>query len=205
VTAAEPPRTGATELSSEGNPGSAGTDGRPARLAFGFHQGLEYLAGLYLVGNAAHLRETGAAVCFVAGVAMVVLAALTHGPLGIGPLSKALHRMADLVFIPTLAAAPLLFHLGHDVAAVLLLEPLAVAMVVMVKVTNYTRPQPRARRCSRPAAPAASRAVISEETIRAGARVAGIMAGKLKERGPRAAGQLVGRHLAKKRRPPPAS
>ncbi len=199
------PRTGATELRREGKPGSAGTDGRPARLAFGFHQGLEYLAGLYLVGNAAHLRETGAVVCFVAGVAMVVLAALTHGPLGIGPRPPATHRMADLVLVPTLAAAPVLFHFGHDLAAVLLVEPLAAAMVVMVKVTNYTRPQPRGRRCERPGAPAASRAVISEETIRAGARVAGIMAGKVKEQGPRVAGQLVGRHLAKRRRPPPAS
>ena len=182
-----------------------GTDDRPGRLAFGFHQGLEYGIGLYLVQFAARLREAGAAVCFVAGMAMVVLAALTHGPLGIGPLPRALHRVADLLLITAVAAAPLLFHLGNDLGAVLLLEVLAAAMVVLVKATNYTRPPAPARPREGPEAPTAGRAVISPETIRAGARATGMMAGKLKQEGPRAAGQLVGRHLAKRRRPPTAS
>jgi hypothetical protein len=162
---------------------------------------VEYLGGLYLFQVAAHLGHRPATVCFVAGMTMIVLAALTGRPLGVGPLPRHLHRLVDLGLVAGVAAAPFVFHFVGDLAAVFVLEALAAAMIVVVKLTNYAHPQPKVRAQPPSSAPALSRRKFSEEILIASARKAGRTARMLKENGPRSAGKVVGRLLPSKRRP----
>jgi hypothetical protein len=182
-------------------PSAAPSPGRndfDARLPFGFHQAVEYLGGLFLASNAAHLGAHGAVVCFTAGMAMVLMAALSGRPLGAGPLPRPLHRFADLALVAALPAAPFALHFGHDLAGVIVVESLAVLMIVVVKHTNYDPRRPRARPV-RPTPRATPRPIFTEETLAATARSAGIMAKKLKAHGPRAAGRMLGRLRARRR------
>ncbi|HEV7863131.1 MAG TPA: hypothetical protein VGR20_10540 [Acidimicrobiia bacterium] len=169
-------------------------------LPFLSHQVLEYLGALYLLQVGSHLKGRPAAVCYVAGVVMLVSATFSGRPLGGGPLPRHLHRLVDVVLVLGVAAAPFLFHFTDQVTATLRLEGLAVVFAFLVKVTNYAHPQPRRRRRppSRQSAPFPPRR--PEETLKVTARKAGRATGIVKQKGPRAAGQFVGRQL-KRRRP----
>jgi hypothetical protein len=152
-------------------------------VPFPVHQILDYLAGLYLLQVGSHLRGRAATVCYVAGAVILVAAVFSGRPLGGGPISRPLHRVVDVVIILGVAAAPFVFDLTGNASDVLRFEGVAVLLIVIVRFTNYVRPQPGAT----------SRAVA--DTAVGTARL-------LKAKGPRAAGRMVGRRLAPKNRPP---
>lgn len=132
--------------------------------------------GLYLLQVGSHLRGRPETVSYVAGAAILVVAVFSGRPLGGGPVPRPLHRLVDIAVVAGLATAPFLFGLSGEVSAVLRLESVAAAWAAVVWLTNYAPRPPR--------------------------RPAGSTARVLREQGPRLAGQLVGRHLGAKRRPP---
>jgi len=140
------------------------------------HQILDYLFGLYLIQAGAKTHGRAATVSYAAGAVMLLAATLSGRPLGGGPISRPLHRVVDMAMVVGLAVAPFLFGLTGHTADALRFEGPAVALAAVVWVTNYARPRPRG------------------ETSRA-----------IRQQGPRMAGQLLGRRMAGKRRPPGAS
>ena len=161
-----------------GKLGSGGGGGRSVIVPFPIHQVVDYLGGLYLLQVGSHLRGRPATVAYGAGAVILVAAALSGRPLGGGPISRPLHRIVDIALIVGVAAAPFVFGFSHNVPDLLRFDGFAAALAVVVRYTNYVRPRPRNHR----------------ETARA-----------IKEQGPRVAGQLLGRRLAAKRRPPDPS
>ena len=147
-------------------------------IPFLLHQVLDYLAALYLLQAGTKLEGRAATVCYVAGAVTLLAATLSGRPLGSGPLTRPLHRLVDVGLIAGLVAAPFVFRLTGEAGAVLRLEGLAVALGAVVWFTNYARPRPRGQGSA-------------AETARA-----------IKEHGPRAAGQMIGRRLGAKRQPP---
>jgi hypothetical protein len=147
-------------------------------VPFLVHQVLDYLAGLYLLQAGSKLDGRAATVCYVAGAVVLLATTLSGRPLGGGPISRPLHRVVDVVIVAGLVAAPFVFGLTGEPGATVRLEGLAIALGALVWFTKYARPAPRNYR----------------ETGRA-----------IKEHGPRMAGQMIGRRMAGKRRPPDAS
>ena len=149
---------------------------RSVVVPFIAHQLLDYLFGLYLIQAGAKTHGRAATVSYAAGAVILLAATLSGRPLGGGPISRPLHRVVDLAMVVGLAAAPFLFGLTGNTADALRFEGPAVALAAVVWFTNYARPRPRG------------------ETTRA-----------IRQQGPRVAGQLLGRRMAAKRRPPDAS
>lgn len=141
-------------------------------VPYAVHQLLDYLAGLYLLQAGSHLRGRAATVSYVAGAVFLVAAMFSGRPLGGGRLSRSAHRFVDIALIAAVAVAPFVFGLSGTASNVVRFEGLAVLLILVMKFTNYVRPERGA-------------------TVRA-----------LKEQGPRMAGQIVGRRLSGKRRPP---
>jgi len=137
------------------------------------HQILDYLAGLYLIQIGSKASGRAAAVFYGAGAVMLLIATLSGRPLGGGPVSRPVHRVVDGVFVVALAAAPFVFGLTGDAANVVRLDGLAALLAADLWFTNYARPRPRG------------------ETARA-----------IRQQGPRVAGQMLGRRMAGRRRPP---
>jgi hypothetical protein len=149
-----------------------GLERRGVVVPFPIHQVLDYLAGLYLVQVGSHLGGREATVCYVTGAVIILAAVFSGRPLGGGPLPRMAHRLVDMALIAGVAAAPFVFNLTSNTSNVVRFEGLAVVLSVIVKFTNYVRPQ------------------------------RGATARALKEQGPRIAGQIVGRRLSSKRPPP---
>lgn len=137
------------------------------------HQLLDYLIGLYLIQVGAKTHGRGATVAYVAGGLVLLGAVLSGRPLGGGRISRKLHRVVDLVLVVGIAISPFVFGLTGNAPDVVRFEGAAVALGAVVWYTNYAPPRPRG------------------ETARA-----------IRRQGPRVAGQLLGRRLAAKRRPP---
>jgi hypothetical protein len=137
------------------------------------HQLLDYLIGLYLIQAGAKTHGRAATVSYVAGGVVLLAATLSGRPLGGGPLSRRLHRFVDMALVAGLAAAPFVFGLTAHTADVVRFIGAAVALAAVVWYGNYNPPRPRG------------------ETTRA-----------IRQQGPRIAGQLLGRRMAAKRRPP---
>jgi hypothetical protein len=146
-----------------------------AFLPFFSHQVIEYLASLYLLQVGAQTGGRAAAPCYVLGALMLAAATFSGKPLGGGRLPRAMHRFVDLALIAGVAAAPFLFGFNEDSATLVRMEGLAVALALLVWVTNYAPPQPG--------------------QVKA-------MARDFKGVAPRMAGRAVGRRRAAKRRPP---
>ena len=149
---------------------------RSVVVPFIAHQLLDYLVGLYLIQTGAKSHGRTATVCFVAGAVVILAATLSGRPLGGGPLSRPAHRIVDIVLVAGLAAAPFVFGLTDNGPDVARFEMAAVALGAIVWFTNYARPRPRGER-----------------------------ARAIRQQGPRVAGQLLGRKMASKRRPPDGS
>jgi len=147
-------------------------------VPFLLHQVLDYLAGLYLLQAGSKTGGRAATVCYVAGAIVLLAATLSGKPLGGGPISRPLHRVVDIVVVLGLVATPFVFGLTDETTTVVRLEGLAVVLGAVVWFTKYARPAPRNFR----------------ETGRA-----------IKAHGPRVAGQMIGRRMSGKRRPPDAS
>lgn len=146
-----------------------------AILPFFSHQVIEYLASLYLLQVGAQTGGRAAAPCYVLGALMLAAATFSGKPLGGGRLPRPMHRFVDLILLVGVAAAPFLFKFSEDSAALVRVEGLAVALALLVWVTNYAPPQPG--------------------QFKQAAR-------DLKGVAPRMAGRAVGRRRAAKRRPP---
>jgi len=140
------------------------------------HQLLDYLIGLYLIQAGAKTSGRATTVAYAAGGVVLLAATLSGRPLGGGPISRKMHRLVDLACVAGLAAAPFVFGLSGNTADVARFEGPAVALAAAVWYTNYAPRRPRG------------------ETTRA-----------IRQHGPRAAGQLLGRRMAGKRRPPDGS
>jgi hypothetical protein len=140
------------------------------------HQLLDYLVGLYLIQAGAKTHGRAATVCFAAGAAVILGATLSGRPLGGGPLSRPAHRVVDVALVVGLVAVPFIFGLTEHPPDVVRVEMAAVALGAIVWFTSYARPRARG------------------ETTRA-----------IRQQGPRVAGQLLGRRMSAKRRPPDGS
>jgi hypothetical protein len=149
--------------------------GRDIEFPFLVHQVLDYFAALYLLQVGAQLGGRAAPVCYVAGAAMLIGATFSGRPLGGGPLTRPMHRLVDLALIAGVAAAPFVFGFTDRTSALIRLEGLALALLALVKCTNYGYAQPGMARD---------------------------IARGLRAQAPRSAGRFVGRRVAAKRRPP---
>ena len=149
---------------------------RSVVVPFIAHQLLDYLVGLYLIQAGAKTHGRAATVSYAAGAVVLLAATLSGRPLGGGPLSRPAHRVVDAVLVVGLVAAPFVFGLTDHAPDVIRFEAAAVALGAIVWFTNYARPRPRGER-----------------------------ARAIRQQGPRVAGQLRGRKMAAKRRPPDGS
>lgn len=111
-------------------------------LPFFSHQVIEYLASLYLLQVGAQVGGRAAAPCYVLGALMLAAATFSGKPLGGGRLPRSMHRFIDLALIAGVAAAPFLFGFNENSAALVRVELLAVALALLMWVTNYNPPQP---------------------------------------------------------------
>jgi len=111
-------------------------------LPFFSHQVIEYLASLYLLQVGAQMGGPVAAPCYVLGALMLVAATFSGKPLGGGRLPRPMHRFVDIALLVGVAAAPFLFGFNDNPKALVRLEGLAVALALLMWVTNYNPPQP---------------------------------------------------------------
>lgn len=111
------------------------------RLPFEAHRVVEYVLGVALVWL--YMNDYGRLpVVGGAGVAVLVLAAVTQGRLGLArwcPLG--LHRAVDALLVVAMVAAP--FAVGEPLAAIYLLPAAAVVAMVALR-TDYRTPRPAA-------------------------------------------------------------
>lgn len=159
------------------------------RVAFGVHQGVEYLLALLLVLIAAHVRTNSAGPVLLAALAVASLALWTDGPLGGWKvINLRNHHHLDRVFVMVLVGAPLLFHFS-DFVLVLLAEGVALTLAVLVRRTAYESSPPR--RLAR----SPSQTTRECPGASSGApRAAGFIVGRARRDGPRALGRLVAKH-----------
>ncbi|HVW31652.1 MAG TPA: hypothetical protein VHL53_03850 [Acidimicrobiia bacterium] len=143
-------------------------------IPFLLHQVFDYLAGLYLIQAGSKSHGRAAALSYGLGAVVIVAAMLSGKPLGGGRLSRKAHRVVDIGLVVVIAVSPFVAGLGGQATTVVRFLGLAVLLGAVVKFTTYIRPERGA-------------------TVRA-----------LKQQGPRLAGQMLGRRMSAKKRPPPA-
>ena len=172
-------------------------DGRAVRI--GVHQAVELILGIFLVISSTRVPGDDGGVVLGFGVTLLVLPAITAGPLAaLRILSPAVHRVLDMVIVMVAVAAPFL-PLGLEGNADLILVSAGLALAVLTRSTSYA-PRRRRRRPGRgaetpPAPPPAAAPVAAP----AWARGLGTAAGRARTQLPRQAGRVVGR--MKKGRP----
>lgn len=115
-------------------------------IPFLSHQVMDYLAALYVLQVGAQVGGRAGTVCYVLGGLMLASAVFSGRPLGGGRLPRPMHRFVDLAVIAAVAAAPFVFGFTDKQAATVRLVLLAVALILLVKVTNYAHGQPSATR-----------------------------------------------------------
>lgn len=109
-------------------------------LPLGAHQAVEYLLGALLVATSLQLAGSTQATLAGAGAAIIALAALSQGALGLlGAVGPRTHRVLDPALALALAASPVLYRDHLDAAAVIVSEACAVLMLRMATLTRYTR------------------------------------------------------------------
>ena len=168
-----------------------GEDQAPG-IPFGVHQAIEYLLGLFALVSLARIEPRSAGLCAGAGGALLALAAVSGGRLGLtARIGPRLHRVLDYLAVPVLATSPWWSGVGWGAGGVWVVEALAIAMLWLARATTYRRLAPE------PAKPAPS--TPPSTTVNDAARTAGRLAGNLGRKGPRAAGIAVGR-IKKRRR-----
>lgn len=180
----------------------------------GVHQAVEFLLGLFLVTSSIRIASNdGSGALLGLGVALLVLPAVTIGPLAaLRVLSPAVHQAIDVVLVMLAITSPLL-PIGLDGNAILLMVLTAAALAVLTRSTSYVR-RPRRPRRGRartatphpaPEAKAPSGRASSNQAPSGPARPPawvrdlGTVAGRARTQLPRQAGRVVGR--LKKGRP----
>ena len=161
-------------MAQKGRSGRRGK-GSPLVIPFLSHQVMDYLAALYVLQVGAQVGGEGDIPCYVIGGLMLVSATFSGRPLGGGRISRPVHRVVDIAFIIAVAVAPFVFGFSDEKAAVVRLVGLAVLLGLLVKYTNYARPQPG----------------VAREIARG-----------LKQNAPRLAGRFVARQVTKRRSGP---
>ncbi|MHB8670725.1 MAG: hypothetical protein ACYDAD_09240 [Acidimicrobiales bacterium] len=174
-------------------------------LPFGLHQAVEYGLGGFLVFQGAHFGDRAASAAVVGGLVLVVLAALSEGPLCVvRAVPRPLHRALDVGAVALIAAGPFLARVSDQVAAVAVAESVALLLAVVAGSTRYSG-RPRRGSASDDPALVPPRAAASNPPVPApvdqAAKVAGFLAGRASARGPRTVGRLAGHVLARRRRP----
>jgi hypothetical protein len=158
-------------------------------IPFGVHQVVEYLLGVFALLSVARVEPKAVLLCAGAGVALIVLAAVSGGRVGVVHLvPPRLHRALDYVAAVLLFTSPWWTGVGWGPGGVWIVAVLAVALVGLARATSYRRPA----REEPPPTP-------SRDGLAVTARAAGRLAGTIGRKGPRAAGVAVGR-MKKRRR-----
>ena len=111
-------------------------------LPFFSHQVIEYLASLYLMQVGVQMGGKATVPCVMLGVLMLAAATFSGKPLGGGRLPRSMHRYIDLALLAGVAAAPFLFGFNENPRIIVRVEGLAVALALLMWVTNYNPPQP---------------------------------------------------------------
>jgi hypothetical protein len=127
--------------------GAAGPDPADRRhLPFWIHQLVEYVAGAGIAWTGARASGAAQAVVVTAGLVLVLLAAVSDGPLGAGRLiGRRAHRAADGVIVVAAAAGGVtLAATDHVGAAVVVLVTGALVAYLFLR-TRYERRPPRRR------------------------------------------------------------
>jgi hypothetical protein len=142
-------------------------------LSFTAHQIAEYVVGGVTVLQSGHLGGHGASAVVGLGVAIVVVAAVSGGPVGaLRWVSPAAHRALDVGLIAVAVASPWLFAFTGDLAAILVAESVGILLLVLSGATRYRRwPAVAARTPRRPRTRADD-----------ASRVAGFVAGRVARR-----------------------
>jgi hypothetical protein len=170
-----------------------------ASLAFWVHQALEYLLAAFVASSAIRLDSRAMGVCLVAAAALLALAALSRGPLGVVKVVPLpLHRVLDFVFVVVLATSPAWLGLGWTSSGTIIIETVAVAALLLTRATSF-RPKPSRRATSAPpsfpspSSPSGDGGEAVTRAAGAAARQMGRAVGVAKQHGPRAAGRALGR------------
>jgi hypothetical protein len=116
------------------------------RVGFLGHQLVEYVLGAALV--AAGVRLVGSATILLVGlgVALMLLAALTDGPLGATHLiSRRVHHVLDIVVAALLVISPLASLRHPNVTSIAIAELVALLLIRIERGTSYVSPPARPR------------------------------------------------------------
>lgn len=166
-------------------------------IGFGIHQAVELLLGVFLVSSSIRITGGGAGPVLGFGVAIMVLAAVTTGPLAaVRILSPSVHRVLDVVMVALAVTCPLL-PLGLDGASMVLMVLTGLGLAGLVRSTTYItrrRPTTTPRAVTPHPDPPPPPPVWARDLGSAAARARAEL--------PRRAGRVVGRL---KRGPPSAS
>jgi hypothetical protein len=161
-------------------------------LPFTLHQVGEYLLGAFAVLQAANFDDPAATTIALIGAGIIAAAMSTNGGAGLVRwVPPVAHRVLDIGLITTGAVSPWVFGFGGDLAAVLVVESISIALLVLSSFTRYRpappkpRPVPRARPRTR-----------TENA----SRVAGYVAGKTARQAPRALGRVAARAARRRSR-----
>ena len=155
-------------------------------IGLGVHQAVEFLLGVFLVVTSTRVTDAGAGVVLGLGATLLVLPAVTAGPLAAFPFLPApAHRLADVALAMLAVTSPLLpVDVEGDAVPVVVLAGLGLA--ALTRATSYTRARRHRaapRTDHRRAAPPAS----------TWARSLGASAARARGQLPRQAGRVVGR------------
>jgi hypothetical protein len=114
-------------------------------LPFWVHQLVEYAAGAGIAWTGARASGTAQAAVVTAGLVLVVLAAVTDGPLGAARLvGRRTHRVADAVLVVASAAGgSLLAATGHGAPGVVVLVTGALVAYLFLRTRYERRPSRR--------------------------------------------------------------
>lgn len=172
----------------------------PRVIGLGVHQAVEFLLGVFLVISSTRVTEAGAGVVLGFGVTLLVLPAVTAGPLAaVRLLPPAAHKLADIVLLMLALTSPLLpFDIEGNAVPLMVLAGLALAL--LTRATSYAVRRRRPRRPPAPAPAAEPPPAWPAAPTSTWARSLGTTAARARSQLPRQAGRMVGR--LKKGSPP---
>ncbi len=154
------------------------TGGVRRRVGFLGHQIAEYALAAALV--AAGVRVSGRATLLLigTGIALMVLASLTDGPLGaLHVIGRRVHHALDLVVIALLVLSPLVSLRHPDAVAIAIAELIALVLLRIERGTSYAPAPPRQRPAGAASAPRPSEGMSVADAAGATAWVPGVSGG----------------------------
>jgi hypothetical protein len=105
------------------------------------HSIIEYLAGVFLIAAPfIFAYDKGTAVSIVAGVALIFLAAVSEGPLGLIPqVPTGAHIVFDYLLAILFIAAPFIFGFSDETAPTVVFIAGGVAYLLLAVATRYLK------------------------------------------------------------------